>query len=672
MSEIPSTPGREFGNWAIKKYQKFVSNALADDRDYTCKYTPSCSHYGQDAIKEYGPGKGTVMAFMRMMRCHKTAEGGNDPVILKKDLGKKQDFTPAHKKYKYKTADEIFSYPSKRHKVSVSSETKESSPAEKPRGIRGYMKRALKTSFIAATTVLGGLAAAGLFTAVGAPLGAYLGHKAGKHEIDDVNAAIARKYSPESVYGFAKIETAVGKPAHIVNRFVEKHTGRKTLAKVAGAMMGGPTGLLLGAAKGAIKGYQTGAQYGRLLGTTLTKENPKNIKAYTPAPDIKLEEVSGFFKGKRSFELGGTRITPIMKRDVDPAYIAFIESAKKSIDIDLFSFKAPKMKDILLRKAREGVKIRVVTNLGGRLPSQKEQNKKILNELRNSGVDVKLYPAIKSFNQFNHSKMVIVDGKASAVGTRNWGYSFGNDDDFDILFFMTGDTVDEARTIFERDWKLSGGKPEKVEHADRSPNVRIIGNEPLRNDITREIKKSIKEAKKSIDVSIYWLTDKLVLKQLKNAKERDVNVRVLMANTPKNKGAYQYLNNAGIDVKVFVPPKTDKVRSHFHEKMTIFDDRKVIMGSCDWTPQALYMNRELNVAVDNRDMAAFMKGEFENDWQNLSAPDGHFEPRREDKLLKKKSLKDHMLDISGKMPGIFQKASTMAVGMLSLVKRRFV
>lgn len=84
MSDIKISTGGGFGNWAIKKYQKYVSGALADDRDYGCKYTPSCSHYGQDAVKEYGLGEGSVMAFMRMMRCHKNTEGGFDPVIPSK------------------------------------------------------------------------------------------------------------------------------------------------------------------------------------------------------------------------------------------------------------------------------------------------------------------------------------------------------------------------------------------------------------------------------------------------------------------------------------------------------------------------------------------------------------------------------------------------------------
>ncbi|MCD4786080.1 MAG: membrane protein insertion efficiency factor YidD [Candidatus Eremiobacteraeota bacterium] len=664
-------PARRLGNWAITKYQNYVSSSLADDRDYSCKYTPSCSHYGQDAVKEYGLIKGGKMSFMRMMRCHKSAEGGYDPVIPKEDLGKASNPKPAHLNYKYENAEEIFARQSKHKKSSGGIKTIKSNLSEKPAGIKGYARHAFKSCIKTATTLIGGAAGATLFTAVGTPMGTYLGYKAGRNEIDEVNANIAGKYSPESVYGFGKIENALAKPAHKINRIIEKHTGNPTLARIAGGVIGGPIGLALGIVKGARKGFQTGAQYGRLFGTMLTSDKPAKKKVYPPT-DVKIEDMSDFFKGKRSFDVGGTRITPITKKDIDPSFIKFIESAKKSIDIDLFSIKSHKMKDLLVKKAGEGVKIRVVTNLGGRLQSQQEQNKVVLDELKQAGIDVKLYPRLKAMNQFNHSKMIIVDNKAASIGTRNWGYSFGNDDDFDTMFYMTGDTVDEARTFFERDYGIAGGNPEKVKHEDQSPGVKILGNEPLRTDITKDLKKSIKNAKESINLSVYWLTDKSILGLLNKAKKRGVNMKVILANTLQNKYANNYLKEKGIEVRTFKPPQTDKIRSHFHEKMAIFDDHHVTMGSCDLTPQGLYSNREINVSIDNKDLAEYMKAEFQDDWKNFSTVKGSFKPSREDKLIKKKGIKNHILDLSERAPSSIQQAGALLVSMTSIAKRFFV
>ncbi|MEW5924798.1 MAG: membrane protein insertion efficiency factor YidD [Candidatus Zixiibacteriota bacterium] len=48
-----------------------------------CRYYPTCSHYAEDAIKEYGAWSGSIMAIRRIFRCHPWHDGGYDPVPLK-------------------------------------------------------------------------------------------------------------------------------------------------------------------------------------------------------------------------------------------------------------------------------------------------------------------------------------------------------------------------------------------------------------------------------------------------------------------------------------------------------------------------------------------------------------------------------------------------------------
>lgn len=45
-----------------------------------CRYTPTCSHYGYEAIQKYGFFKGWRMAIARILRCHPFHAGGYDPV----------------------------------------------------------------------------------------------------------------------------------------------------------------------------------------------------------------------------------------------------------------------------------------------------------------------------------------------------------------------------------------------------------------------------------------------------------------------------------------------------------------------------------------------------------------------------------------------------------------
>jgi putative membrane protein insertion efficiency factor len=44
-----------------------------------CKYVPTCSQYAIDAIKKYGPIRGSWRAIKRIARCHPWSQGGWDP-----------------------------------------------------------------------------------------------------------------------------------------------------------------------------------------------------------------------------------------------------------------------------------------------------------------------------------------------------------------------------------------------------------------------------------------------------------------------------------------------------------------------------------------------------------------------------------------------------------------
>ncbi len=49
-------------------------------RPPVCRFTPSCSTYGIQALQRYGPAKGSWLAFKRVCRCHPFDAGGYDPL----------------------------------------------------------------------------------------------------------------------------------------------------------------------------------------------------------------------------------------------------------------------------------------------------------------------------------------------------------------------------------------------------------------------------------------------------------------------------------------------------------------------------------------------------------------------------------------------------------------
>jgi hypothetical protein len=80
LRDIPLT----WGNLArlpalalIRLYQLSLSRVLPQN---TCRFTPTCSHYGYQAIARYGLMKGGLLAAWRILRCQPFSPGGYDPV----------------------------------------------------------------------------------------------------------------------------------------------------------------------------------------------------------------------------------------------------------------------------------------------------------------------------------------------------------------------------------------------------------------------------------------------------------------------------------------------------------------------------------------------------------------------------------------------------------------
>lgn len=60
----------------IRFYQYAISPYLPP----SCRYTPTCSAYGVEALKKYGPFKGGWLTIKRIASCNPWGGSGYDPV----------------------------------------------------------------------------------------------------------------------------------------------------------------------------------------------------------------------------------------------------------------------------------------------------------------------------------------------------------------------------------------------------------------------------------------------------------------------------------------------------------------------------------------------------------------------------------------------------------------
>lgn len=59
---------------------KFYQTVISPLKPPTCRFYPTCSHYGLESVKRFGALKGGWLAVKRILKCHPFHPGGIDPV----------------------------------------------------------------------------------------------------------------------------------------------------------------------------------------------------------------------------------------------------------------------------------------------------------------------------------------------------------------------------------------------------------------------------------------------------------------------------------------------------------------------------------------------------------------------------------------------------------------
>jgi len=77
--KLPQIIMTKFLLFLIKAYKMVLSPWLGN----CCRFHPSCSSYGVDAINEYGPVKGSFLTIWRVLRCNPFSAGGIDQIKKK-------------------------------------------------------------------------------------------------------------------------------------------------------------------------------------------------------------------------------------------------------------------------------------------------------------------------------------------------------------------------------------------------------------------------------------------------------------------------------------------------------------------------------------------------------------------------------------------------------------
>ncbi len=316
-----------------------------------------------------------------------------------------------------------------------------------------------------------------------------------------------------------------------------------------------------------------------------------------------------------------------------PAMFAGMEAAQEYIIVQFYIIRDDKlgqqMREILERKAREGVRVYVLFDEIGSY----ELSRAYRRALAAAGAVVLPFRTSRGLrNRFqinfrNHRKIVIADGHVAYVGGLNIGDEYmGLDPIFgpwrDTMVEVRGPVVQAIQFAFLEDWYWATGD---VPDIDWTPLPAPKGDETalcLASDPSDMLETCglffmhmINSARKRIWIaSPYFVPDTALVQALQLAALRGVDVRVMLPQKPDHKlvylAAFAYIAEAepsGVKFYRFLP-------GFMHHKTILVDDDLAAVGTANFDNRSIRLNFEIMLLFANREFASSVSEMFENDF----------------------------------------------------------
>lgn len=321
---------------------------------------------------------------------------------------------------------------------------------------------------------------------------------------------------------------------------------------------------------------------------------------------------------------------------------ADIETAKEIIYAEYYIIENDKVSnrfiEALVKKAREGVSVKIVADAVGSWKVTKKTKKYLSDE----GIEYHEFLPVslpffgKKINYRNHRKLLIIDNETAYIGGMNVADryiegkpSFGKWRDTHIK--VVGDGVQGLSKVFRKDYhfvsrqlssidtktvsKTDGLTPCKMQTVFSGPDMEYRA-------IMQTYLRIIMQSKKYVYIETpYFMPNEAVRSALVTAAKSGVEIKIVIPLESDERfvlmSTYSYvkgLASAGIQFYFY---KTGFI----HSKLIVSDDKIVSIGSANMDFRSLEHNFETNAILYGDDTAALFKGIFEQDIANSEAFD---------------------------------------------------
>lgn len=318
-----------------------------------------------------------------------------------------------------------------------------------------------------------------------------------------------------------------------------------------------------------------------------------------------------------------------------PEIFLAIENATHHIHIEYYIVEtgeiANQLKELLIKKAKQGVKVRFIYDDFG----SKSIRKKYADELKVNGIEI--FPFYKTrfvlfanrLNYRNHRKILVIDGKVGFIGGINISDRYSNLIKKNKVYWrdthlkIEGNAVQTLQLNFISDWNFCANHeldlslaffPEQSNEEHQIVQIASSGPDSERATLMFAFFSAIVSASHKVYITTpYLIPNESILTALKQAALSGLDVRLLLPEKSDshlvNAASQSYfteLLEAG--VRLFLYQK-----GFVHAKTMVLDNNLAVVGTANMDIRSFDLNFEINAFVYDEKVNADLSMAFLND-----------------------------------------------------------
>jgi cardiolipin synthase len=372
------------------------------------------------------------------------------------------------------------------------------------------------------------------------------------------------------------------------------------------------------------------------LNHRIVSSTEMNLKLHADTLGESEGLVNLLLKENKSPLTSGNAVTLLLNGENKfPEMIQAIQAARHHIHLEYYIYEndiiGNTLKNLLIAKAREGVKVRLIYDDFG----SRSIRKTLVKELREGGVEafpfnrIRLLFFANRINYRNHRKIIIIDGKTAFTGGINISDKYvntGGAKQFwrDTHIRIDGPGIMLLQHVFICDWNFSSRQkvePEMIyfnaiPRNGRNVNVQIAASGPDSPDSTIKLSflKAINLAQREIQLTTpYLIPGGSIMDALKIAALGGVKVKILVPGISDSRlvnaaawSNYGELLRAGVDIYTYH-------KGFIHAKTMVVDNFISVVGTANLDHRSFDLNFEVNAIIYSSDFADQLQRAFYDD-----------------------------------------------------------